>query len=45
MVKKLSLAGMLGDILWGVVSPLVSCGCIRVVPACLIVWCSGMDDE
>ena len=45
MVKLLSLAGMLGDMLWGAVAPLVYCGCISVVPECLLVCCSGMDDE
>ena len=43
--KLLSLAGMLGDILWGAVAPLVYCGCISVAPECSIVFCSGLDDE
>ena len=43
--KLLSLAGMLGDMLWGAVAPLVYCGCISVAPEFLLVCCSGMDDE
>ena len=31
--------------LWGFVAPLVYCGCISVAPECLIVCCSGLDDE
>ena len=46
MVKKmLSLAGMLGDMLWGAVVTLVYCGCISVTPDCSLVCCSGLDDE
>ena len=43
--KLLSLAGMLGDMLWGAVAPLVYCGFISVVPECSLVCCSGLDDE
>ena len=43
--KLLSLAGMLGDILWGAVEPLVYCGFISVAPECFLVFCSGLDDE
>ena len=43
--KLLSLAGMLGDMLWGAVAPLLYCGCISVAPECSPVCCSGMDDE
>ena len=43
--KLLSLAGMLGDMIWGTVAPLVYCGCIGVDPECLLVCCSGLDDE
>ena len=43
--KMLSIAGMMGDMLWGAVVPLVYCGCISVDPECLLVCCSGMDDE
>ena len=45
MVKITSLAGMLGDILWGAVAPLVYCGYISVAPDCSLVCCSGMDSE
>ena len=41
----LSLAGMLGDMLWGVVAPLVYCGFISVATEFSLVCCSGMDDE
>ena len=41
----LSLAGMLGDMLWGAMVPLVYCGCISVAPECLLLCCSGLDDE
>ena len=41
----LSLSGMLGDMLWGAVVPLRYCGCISVAPECLLVCCSGLDDE
>ena len=30
--KPLSLSGMMGDMLWGAVSPLFYCGCISVTP-------------
>ena len=43
--KLLSLSGMLGDMFWGAVVPLVYCGCIIVAPECLLVCCSGLDDE
>ena len=43
--KLLSLAGMLDDMLWGAVAPLVYCGCISVDLECLLVCCSGLDDE
>ena len=43
--KLLSRAGVLGDMLWGDVVPLVYCGCISVAPECLLVCCSGLDDE
>ena len=44
--KKLpSLSGMLGDMLWGAVAPLVYCGCISVAPEYSLVFCSGLDDE
>ena len=43
--KLLSHSGILGDILWGAMAPLVYCGFISVDPECLIVCCSGMDDE
>ena len=46
MVKKLlSISGMLGDMLWGAVAPLVYCGCISVAPGCSLLCCSGLDDE
>ena len=41
----LSLAGMLGDMLWVAVAPLVYCGCISVALECLIACCYGLDDE
>ena len=41
----LSLAGMLGDMLWGAVAPLVYCGCISVTTEFLLVCYYGMDDE
>ena len=43
--KLLSIAGMLGDMLWGAVDPLVYYGCISIAPDCLLVCCSGLDDE
>ena len=43
--ELLSLAGMLGHMLWGAVSPLFYCGCISVAPEYLLVFCYGMDDE
>ena len=43
--KLLSLSGMLGDMLWVAVAPLVYCGCISMAPECLLVSCSGLDDE
>ena len=43
--KLLSLAGMLGDMLWGAVAPLVYCGCISVAPEFSLVCCSELDDE
>ena len=46
MVKKLlNLAGMLGDMLWGAVVPLVYCGCMSVAPECSLVCCFGLNDE
>ena len=46
MVKKwLSIAGILGDMLWGSVEPLVYCGFISVTPEYSLVCCSEMDDE
>ena len=41
----LSISGMLADIVWGDVGPLVYCGCISVAPECLLVCCSGLDDK
>ena len=41
----LSLAGMLVDMLWGAVVPLVYCGYISVAPECSLVCCSGLNDE
>ena len=41
----LSLAAMLGDMLWGAVALLVYCGCISVAPEYSLVCRSGMDDE
>ena len=43
--KLISIAGMLGDMLWGAVAPLVYCGCLSVAPECSLVYCSGIDDE
>ena len=43
--KFLSLAGMLGDMLWGAVVPLVYCGCMSVDPECSLVCCFGLNDE
>ena len=43
--KLLSFDGMLDNMLWGAVVPLVYCGCISVVTECLLVCCSGLDDE
>ena len=43
--KLINLAGMLVDMLWGAVSPLVYCGCISVAPGYLLVCCSVLDDE
>ena len=43
--KLLSLAGMLGDMLWGAVAPLVYCGCLSVAPEFSLVCCFGLDDE
>ena len=43
--KLLSLAGMLGDMLWGAVTPLVYCGFIIVATEFSLVCCSGLDDE
>ena len=43
--KLISIAGMLGDMLWGAVAPLVYCGCISVAPECSLVCCYGLDDE
>ena len=46
MVKKLlSLSGMLDDMLWGAVAPLVYCGCISVAPEFSLVCCSGLEYE
>ena len=46
MVKKLlNLAGMLGDMLWGAVAPLVYCGCISVATEYLLACCYGKDDK
>ena len=43
--KLLSIAGMLGDMLWGAVVPLVYCVCISVAPECLLVCYFGLNDE
>ena len=43
--KLLSLDGMLGDMLWGAVAPLVYCGFISGAPECSLVCCSVLDDE
>ena len=43
--KLLSLAGMLGNMLWGAMEPLLYCGCISVAPECLLVCFFGLDDE
>ena len=43
--KLLSLAGMLGNLLWGAVAPLLYCGFISVAPEWSLVCCSVMDDE
>ena len=43
--KLLSLVGMLGNMLWVSVAPLVYCGCISVAPEFSLVCRSGMDDE
>ena len=43
--KLLSISGMLGDMLWGAVAPLVYCGFISVDPECSLVCCYGLDDE
>ena len=43
--KLISLAGMLGNMLWGAAAPLAYCGCISVAPELLLVCFSGMDDE
>ena len=43
MVKKLlSLAGMLGDMLWGAVVPLVYYSCMSVALECSLVCCQGI---
>ena len=42
--KLLSLSGMLGNMLWVAVAPLVYCGCIDVATECSIVCCSDIDD-
>ena len=39
------LDGILGDLLWGAVVPLVYCGCISLAPECSLVCCSGLDCE
>ena len=41
----ISLAGMLIDVLWSAVVPLVYCGCSSVATECLLVCCSRLDDE
>ena len=43
--KILSLAGMLVDMLWGAVVPLVYCGYISVAPECSLFCCFGLNDE
>ena len=43
--KLLNIDGMLVDMLWGDVVPLVYCSCISVALEYLLVCCSGMDDE
>ena len=43
--KLLSIAGMLGDMLWGAVVPLVYCGCISVAPEYSLVCCFRLDNE
>ena len=43
--KMLSLAGMLGDMLWGAVVPSVYCGCMSVAPECSLVCCFRLNYE
>ena len=41
----LSIAGMLGDVLWGDMAPLVLFGYMCSVTACSLVCCSALNDE
>ena len=41
----LIIPGMLGDIFWGAVAPLVYCGCMSLDPECFLVCCYSLDDE
>ena len=43
--KLLSLAGMLGNMLWVALEPFVYCGCTSVAPEYFLICCSGLDDE
>ena len=43
--KLISLAGMLSDMLWCAVVPLVYCGCISVDPQYSLVCYPGLDNE
>ena len=43
--KIISLSGMLVDMLWVAVAPLVYYGGISVAPEFSLVCCSGLDDE
>ena len=43
--KMLSIAGMLVDMLWGDMDPLVYFSCKSVAPEFSLVCCYGMDDE
>ena len=43
--KLLNLAGMLVDMIWDDVAPLVYCGGISVATEYSLVCCSGLDNE
>ena len=43
--ELLSLAVMLGDMLWGAVVAVVYCGCMSVAPEFSLVCCFRLNDE